>query len=133
VRALVRTAVGVLVVDLDEEELLDDDAPDELPPASPPDVPLPRLVAADRCGSTVVAAVDRRPPLLVSHDSGITWRESGAGLPDARAVAIAPGDPDLVLFAGRERLYLSRDGGRFWHVLTLELPEITGVAFDATA
>ena len=42
---------------------------------------LPRLVAAAAAGSTVVAVVDTKPPLVVSHDAGATWRESGRGLP----------------------------------------------------
>ena len=41
----------------------------------------------------------------------------------------APHDPDLVLFAGRNRLFLSRDGGTFWRALVVELPEIEAVAF----
>ncbi len=77
----------------------------------------------------MVAVVDRKPPLLVSHDAGTTWREAGGGLPPGRDVAIAGDDPDVVLFAGAERLFLSLDGARFWHALTLELPEITAVAF----
>lgn len=75
--------------------------------------------------------VDRRPPLVVSHDAGRTWRETGAGLPrGGRAVAVAEDDPDLVLYAARNRLYLSTDGGRFWRALTVELPEIERVEFD---
>lgn len=127
-RALVATALGVLLVDLDEEEVLEGEL-SELPPPADCGVTLPRLVAADRSGSTVVALVDRKPPLLVSHDAGTTWREAGSGLPSGRAVAIAPDDPDVVLYAGVERLYLSLDGARFWRGLSLELPEITGVAF----
>ena len=65
---------------------------------------------------------------MVSHDAGRTWRESGAGLPRGRAVAIAGDDPDLVLYAARNRLYLSRDGGLFWTALAVELPEISGLA-----
>ncbi len=33
-----------------------------------------------------------------------------------------------MLYAGRNRLFVSEDGGRFWHALTLELPEIEAVA-----
>jgi hypothetical protein len=65
---------------------------------------------------------------VVSHDSGGTWDEAGGGLPPGRAVAIAGHDPDLVLFAARNRLYLSRDGARFWQALAPELPEIDAVA-----
>jgi hypothetical protein len=128
-RALVATALGVLLVDLDDEEVLEAELPEGLPPPADCGVTLPRLVAADRSGSTVVAVVDRKPPLLVSHDAGTTWREAGGGLPSGRAVAIAADDPDVVLFAGTERLYLSLDGARFWRALSLELPEITAVAF----
>ncbi len=120
----------MLLVDLDTEEVLDEEAPLEPPGPDEAGVSLPLLVAAARRGSTVVAVVDRRPPLVVSHDAGTTWREAGAGLPPGRAVAIAPDDPDLVLFAGEERLYLSRDGGRFWQVLALELPGITAVTIS---
>ena len=69
----------------------------------------------------------------VSHDTGSTWRESGRGLPPGRAVAVAPDDPDLLVYAARNRLYLSRNGGVFWSALAVELPEIERVAFeDAT-
>jgi hypothetical protein len=105
------------------------DAAGELPPRPEPTLTLPLLVAADAVGPRIVAVVDRRPPLVVSDDAGATWRESGGGLPAGHAVAIHPDDPDLVLFAARNRLYLSRDGGRFWHALAPELPEIAGVSW----
>ncbi len=65
---------------------------------------------------------------MVSHDAGRTWRDAGRGLPAGRAVAISADDPDVVLYAARNRLYLSRDGGRFWSSLALELPEIQGLS-----
>jgi hypothetical protein len=74
-----------------------------------------------------VAVVDRRPPLVVSNDGGATWREVGAGLGAGTSVAISPDDPDVVLYATAERLHLSRDGGRFWHALPIELPGITTI------
>ncbi len=77
----------------------------------------------------MIAVVDRRPPLVVSHDGGTSWREAGAGLRPGVAVAISPEHPDLVLYATEERLHLSRDGGRFWHALSVELPAITAVSF----
>lgn len=127
--ASVKTADGVALVDLDDEGLvaLEPDAAFDPPP--PPPVSLPRLVAAAGAGSTVVAVVDAKPPLAVSHDAGRTWRESGRGLPPGRAVAVSAEDPDVVLYATRNRLYVSRDGGRFWHGLSLELPEIEAAAF----
>jgi hypothetical protein len=123
VNALVETAAGFYTLDVDEGKIADFVAGAALAPAAAPDVGLPRVVAAAAAGSTVVVAVDARPPLLVSHDAGATWRESGRGLPPGQAVAVAEGDPARVLFCAGERLYLSRDGGRFWTPLALELPE----------
>ena len=89
------------------------------------------LLAAAAHGSTVVAVVDRRPPLVVSNDGGATWREAGAGLAPGVAIAISPDHPDVMVYATAERLHVSRDGGRFWTALAVELPEITSVAFTA--
>jgi hypothetical protein len=113
---------GVFEVDLDDEQVLG--LVDEEVRAQEVEVALPLLVAAAANGSTVVAVVERRPPLVVSNDAGRTWRESGGGLPAGRAVAIGEDDPDLMLYAARNRLYLSEDGGRFWRALVVELPEI---------
>jgi hypothetical protein len=128
-RARAATVHGVVEIDVDEEEVVGLDAEATLPPAEPPSVSLPLVVAADASGSFVVAVLDRRPPLAVSHDAGTTWHEAGGGLPPGRAVAVHPDDPDLVLYAARNRLYLSRDGGRFWAALAPELPEVSGVAW----
>lgn len=128
-RALVRTVDGVFEVDLEEEAVLGP-ADVEVEP-EPVAVSLPLLVATATVGSTVIAVVDRRPPLAVSHDAGRTWRESGGGLPPGRAVAIAWDNPDHVVFAARNRLYVSTDGGVFWRALALELPEIEAVALTA--
>jgi len=127
-RALVACALGTAEIDLDDEEVVEL-TDDELEPAPAPDLDLPLVVAAAVHGSTVVAVVDRRPPLVVSSDGGATWREAGAGLGAGVAVAISPEHPDVVLYATEERLHLSRDGGRFWQALAVELPRITGVAF----
>ncbi|MGH2996869.1 MAG: WD40/YVTN/BNR-like repeat-containing protein [Gaiellaceae bacterium] len=127
--ASVATVDGVFSVDVETEEVLGLDADASLPAPPTPDLGLPRVLAAAASGSTVIAVVDRRPPLLVSHDAGSTWREAGGGLPPGRAVAIAEDDPDLVLYAARNRLYLSENGGRFWRALAPELPEITAVAW----
>ena len=125
--ALVACALGTAAIDLEEEDVVGfSDEP--LEPAPEPAIDLPLLVAAAASGSTVVAIVDRRPPLVVSNDGGTTWREAGAGLGHGVALAISPENPDLVLFATTERLHVSRDGGRFWAALEVELPEITAVA-----
>jgi hypothetical protein len=123
--ALVATVDGTFAVDLETEEV----EPDEpVAPAPPPRLNLPRVVAAAACGSTVVAVVDAKPPLLVSHDAGTTWRDSGRGLPPLQTVAIDDSDPDIVVVATRNRLYFSRDGGLFWTALAVELPEIKALA-----
>lgn len=124
--ALVACALGTAEIDLEEQEVVElGDEPFEPDPT--PAVDLPLLVAAARHGSTVVAVVDRRPPLVVSNDGGTTWREAGAGLGSGVAIAISPEHPDLLLYATDERLHVSRDGGRFWSALEVELPGITGV------
>jgi hypothetical protein len=129
VRALVRTVDGVFEVDLEEELVLG--ASSEA--VEPQEVPLslPLVVAAATEGSTVIAVVDRRPPLAISNDAGRTWREAGGGLPPGRAVAIDRDDPDHIVYAARNRLYESTNGGVFWRALTPELPEIEAVSFGA--
>jgi hypothetical protein len=128
VNAAVETELGVIVVDVDEEEIV---AVDEGASLERDDVELelPLVVAAARSGATIVAVVNRRPPLVVSYDAGATWHEAGAGLPAGRAVAVSPDHPDLVLFASESRVHLSRDGGRFWHALALELADVRAVAW----
>jgi hypothetical protein len=126
--AHVRTTDGVAVVDLDEESLVGLDPDLSFEAAEQPPLSLPRVVASAGSGSTVVAVVDGKPPMVVSYDAGRTWSESGRGLPPGRAVAISGEDPDVVVYATRNRLYLSRDGGRFWRSLAVELPEIEAVS-----
>jgi hypothetical protein len=87
-----------------------------------------QVLDVDARGPTIVLLLDRRPPLLVSHDSGVTWSERGAGLPPGRAVALGE-NPDHVLYGARNRLHVSGDGGRFWRALGVELPEIHDVAW----
>jgi photosystem II stability/assembly factor-like uncharacterized protein len=123
--AVADTVGGTFVVDLETGEVTPGE-PFEREPE--PVLNLPRVVAAAAFGATVVAAVDAKPPLLVSHDAGTTWRESGRGLPRGTAVAIAAADPDTIVYAARNRLYVSRDGGVFWTALAGELPEILALA-----
>jgi hypothetical protein len=123
--ALVSTVAGTFAVDLETDEV---EPADPFVPALIPVLNLPRVIAAAAAGSTVVAVVDIRPPLVVSYDAGATWNQSGRGLPAGRAVAIAEESPDTMLYAARNRLYVSRNGGVFWEALALELPEIEAVA-----
>jgi hypothetical protein len=82
----------------------------------------------DAAGATIVILLERRPPLLVSHDAGSTWTERGSGLPAGHAVAVGE-SPDHMLFAARNRIFVSRDGGVFWRAVAVELPEIRDVAW----
>ena len=127
--AHVRTVEGVLELDVEDEVVLGEcgASVDHERLA----LELPRLVAASAAGATIVAVVDRRPPLVVSYDAGATWSEAGGGLPAGFDVAVHPDDPDRVLYAARNRLYLSADGGRFWRSLEPELPDVEAVAWAA--
>jgi len=128
-RALVQTDYGTFAVDLETEEI-EPGGPVEVG-SEPLSLSLPRVVAAAAAGSTVVAVVDRRPPLVVSHDAGTTWRETGGGLPPGTAVAVAEDNPDLIVYASRNRLHVSTDGGVFWRALSVELPEIEQLALES--
>ena len=126
-KAAVGTAGGTFEVDLELEEVIGET--DEFE-AVRLDVELPRVVAATSAGATVVAVLDRRPPLAISNDAGRTWREAGGGLPPGFAIAVDEDNPDLMLYAARNRLYLSENGGIFWRALVPELPDIQAVRFD---
>jgi len=121
------TVAGVFLVDVEAEELLGDGT--EVPAAERPEVSLPRVVAAARSGAVVAAVVERRPPLMLSSDGGLTWREAGGGLPPGFAIAIAEDDPDRMLYAARNRLYVSTNGGVFWRSLPFELPDIGSITW----
>ncbi len=127
-RALVETSFGIFQLDLDDETA--EPGPDCELSRERPGVSLPLLVAADAAGSRIVAVVARRPPLVLSDDAGVTWREIGGGLPAGRAVALDPDQPDHMLFASESRVYVSEDGGRFWRVLEPELIGITALEFS---
>lgn len=122
----VDTVDGVLLVDVEDESVI---AGTELPAVDAPKVDLPRVVATAGSGATIVAVVERRPPLLISNDAGATWREAGGGLPAGFAVAVAEDDPDQIVFAARNRLYVSTNGGVFWRSLAPELPDISAVVW----
>jgi hypothetical protein len=126
--ALVRTAEGVFQLDVETEVVLGE--VDAVVDQERLELELPRVVAASAAGATIVAVVDRRPPLVVSYDAGATWSEAGGGLPPGFDVAVDPADPDRILFAARNRLHLSTDGGRFWRSLAPELPDVEAVAWS---
>ena len=125
----VETGEGVYTIDAETEQVVDFVAGAELSETPPPRVELPLLVAAAAEGATVVAVLDRRPPLAISHDAGSSWREAGGGLPPGRAIAIADNDPDRIVYGAEHRVYVAQDGGRFWRALEPELPEIKEIAW----
>ena len=123
--AVVDTELGVFAVDLETDAVEPWLGTFRVPAA--PSLSLPRVIAAAQSASTIAAVVDAKPPLLVSHDAGVTWRESGRGLPEGVAVAIGD-DPDLVVYATPNRLYVSHDGALFWNALAVELPRIRRIS-----
>ncbi len=125
--AAVGTLAGVFLVDVEAESILGEGT--EVPVVERPEVALPRIVAAAQAGASVAAIVERRPPLMLSSDGGVTWREAGGGLPPGFAIAIAEDEPDRMLYAARNRLYVSTNGGVFWSSLPFELPDIDSVAW----
>lgn len=126
-RVVAQTEYGAFAVDLETEEI---EPADTLPSQEQLKLNIPRVLGADALGSTIVAVVDRKPPLMISHDAGVTWRESGSGLPAGTAVAISEGDPDLIVYGSRNRLHVSSDGGIFWRALSVELPLIEALGFE---
>jgi hypothetical protein len=132
---LAGTVDGIWAVELgdDGDAVVEHRPGEELPPRPRPVELVPAFVSAslvdvDALGAAVVVAVERRPPLLVSADGGVTWSERGGGLPRPVAVAIGA-SPDDLLYAARNRLYVASDGGIFWRAVELELPEIVAVAW----
>jgi len=127
---------GVYTVEIgaeaEEDELLEREEGAVVERTRPLDLTPPfaagQALDVDASGSTIVLLVDRRPPLLISRDSGTTWSERGSGLPAGRAIALG-NNPDDVLFAARNRVYVSRDGGIFWRAVGIEVPEIRDVAW----
>jgi hypothetical protein len=123
---------GIYLVDVDEEQVVGHEPEGAVERERPLELAPPwaanRTLDVDAVGSTVVLLLDRRPPLLISHDGGLSWTERGGGLPAGRAVALAE-NPDRVLYGARNRLYVSRNGGVFWSGLGVELPEIRDVAW----
>jgi hypothetical protein len=127
--AVVECRLGVVSIDLETGEIEIDADAEAAVSRERPALNLPLVIAADRNASRIVAVVARRPPLVVSDDAGTTWRETGGGLPAGVDIAILSDHPDRLLYVSESRVYLSTDGGLFWHALEVELPSITAVAW----
>jgi len=91
-------------------------------------------VAEGRLGTAVADVVDgdgTRHRLWVLPADGPT-RDATTQLIEfasAGPIAIADGHPDRMVYGAAHRVYVSRDGGRFWRALEPELPEIKRVAW----
>ena len=71
--------------DAEEDELLERDEDGAVSRTRPleltPTWAAGQALDVDAGGATIVLLLDRKPPLLISRDSGTTWSERGAGLP----------------------------------------------------
>ncbi len=68
---------------------------------------------------------DLRPHILITHDSGKTWKEETNGIPGGACVNVVREDPVRkgLLFAGTEReVYVSFDDGAHWQPLRQNMP-----------
>jgi photosystem II stability/assembly factor-like uncharacterized protein len=81
--------------------------------------------------SSAYAAVDlhrldrHEPLLLVTHDSGRSWRTIVSGIPAGEFTSVVRADPERpgLLYAGTNRgVHVSFDDGAHWQSLALELP-----------
>jgi photosystem II stability/assembly factor-like uncharacterized protein len=81
--------------------------------------------------ATAYAAVDRheendfKPHVYRTHDSGKTWQQAAAGIPDGDFVRAVREDPTRkgLLYAGTENAtYVSFDDGDHWSPLQLNMP-----------
>ena len=85
--ATVLTVDGAFGVDLETEEVVDAE------PGEPGETRRGRAAARRRRRPLRLdggRGARPRPPVVVSHDAGSTWREAGGGLPPGKAVAVSP-------------------------------------------
>ncbi len=89
------------------------------------------LEASHFDGASAYAAIDRheendfRPHIFRTHDSGMTWQETVAGIPDGSFVRVVREDPARkgLLYAGTETAaFVSFDDGDHWNPLQLNMP-----------
>jgi photosystem II stability/assembly factor-like uncharacterized protein len=70
---------------------------------------------------------DRKPYLFVTRDLGQTWESLTQTMPDIgflNVVRVDPTDKNLLYVGGEKGLVFSRDGGRKWERLKLNLPTV---------
>lgn len=79
---------------------------------------------------------DDRPYLFRTRDWGATWEDLSAALPQEGFLTVVREDPEAadLLFAGHAHgVALSRDAGRSWEALKLNLPPVTVVDLEVHA
>ncbi len=74
---------------------------------------------------------ERSPPIFKTIDGGLNWAAASVGIPqgtDIRAMAVDPGDGDILYAAGAGTVadpgsvYRSDDGGNTWRSISIGLP-----------
>ena len=104
------------------------------PPGMPEWGTVESIEASRHAAGTAYVVVDNhrmddyRPYVWGTTDYGKSWKSLAAGLPQDRASIVLKEDtldPEL-LFAGTERgVYISRDGGKAWESLKLNMPTVS--------
>ena len=92
-----------------------------------------QLEASHFDASEAFAAIDRhrlddlKPYIYVTHDSGKSWEQITAGIPEASYVNVIREDPERrgLLYAGTETgIFISFDNGAHWQSLQLNMPTV---------
>lgn len=103
------------------------------PPGVAPWGRIDRIEASSADANRAYVAIDRhvmgdpRPYILVTDDSGGSWRTIVNGLPRDQYVHVVREDPQNpdVLYAGLEQgVWLSLDRGAHWQSLRLDMPQV---------
>jgi photosystem II stability/assembly factor-like uncharacterized protein len=78
------------------------------------------------------AAGGWRGPLRITRDHGRSWSEVPSAPSRVTAIAIDPGNPDLILVGNRQGIIRSTDGGKTWQDTAPLLGRPLGFHFDRT-
>ncbi|HEX4065508.1 MAG TPA: glycoside hydrolase [Acidobacteriaceae bacterium] len=101
------------------------------PPGISPFAQISMLEASHFSGATAYASIDAhevndfKPHIYRTRDSGKTWQEADAGIPDGDFVRVVREDPKRkgLLYAGAENAaFVSFDDGDHWTSLQLNMP-----------
>ena len=86
-------------------------------------------VGAGTSGRLGVLDASECPPTFSSPPGQVVGVIAGGPSALTRSAEGAEDDPDRMLYAARNRLYVSANGGVFWRSLPFELPDIDSVAW----